>query len=82
MPNGKIGDHPITDILVHQRPVYGEEADNLVRKIAELCSPRELYEWWERELGWQADGEAAVGKARKRMDELQERARVSGWETR
>jgi hypothetical protein len=82
MPNGKIGDHPITDILVHKRPVYGDEADNLIRKIAELCSHRELSEWWEREIGWHANGEFALRKARLRVDELLNRARESGWETR
>jgi hypothetical protein len=55
MPNGKPGDHTLTDILVHKRNVYGQEADDLVRKIAELSSGRELDEWWEREVGWSPD---------------------------
>lgn len=36
MPNGKVGDHPLTDILVHGRRVYSERADNLIRQIVEL----------------------------------------------
>lgn len=36
MPNGKPGDHPLTDILVHGRRVYSEAADALVREIASL----------------------------------------------
>jgi hypothetical protein len=48
MPNGKPGDHPLTDILAHGAEVYGREADDLIRRIA-ACAARELYEWWERE---------------------------------
>ena len=36
MPNGKIGDHPLTDILVHGRLVYSDKADSLIRKIVDL----------------------------------------------
>jgi len=46
MPNGKPGDHPLTDIFVHKSEVYGREADELIGKIGELCSSRELDEWW------------------------------------
>jgi hypothetical protein len=52
MGNGKPGDHPLTDILVHNLDVYGGGPDELIRKIADLCSRRELDEWWNRELGW------------------------------
>lgn len=38
MPNGKPDDHPLTDILVHKLNVYGPEADDLIRKIAERDS--------------------------------------------
>ena len=36
MANGKPGDHPYTDIVVHGRRVYSELADDLVRRIADL----------------------------------------------
>jgi hypothetical protein len=52
MPNGKPGDHPLSDIFLHKIEVYGPEADELMRKIGALCSHRELEEWWEREIGW------------------------------
>ena len=80
--NGKPGDHPLTDLLVHNLEVYGPEADDLIRKIGELCSPRELDEWWEREIGWSADRASVLGKARARYEQLNKRARESGWETR
>jgi hypothetical protein len=36
MPDGKLGDHPITDIMVHERLVYSERADELIRRIVEM----------------------------------------------
>jgi hypothetical protein len=81
MANGKPGDHPLTDILVYGRRVYGREADDLIRKIRDLCSPRELDAWWEREIGWTGDRKLALRKARARHAELTKRARESGWET-
>ena len=82
MPNGKPGDHPLTDILVHKTQVYGPEADELIRKIGELCSSRELDEWWQREIAWSQDKELVLRKARARYDELLRRAREGGWEGR
>jgi len=79
--NGKPGDHPLTDILVHKHDVYGREADELIRKIGRLCSRRELDEWWEREIGWSKDPALALRKARTRHLELVKRAKESGWET-
>jgi hypothetical protein len=37
MPNGKPGDHPYTDIVVHGLRVYSATADALVREIATLA---------------------------------------------
>ena len=82
MPNGKPGDHPLNDILVHHLNVYGEEADTMIRKIADLSSRRELEEWWTREIGWSPDPGLIVAKARGRLAELVKRAKDSGWETR
>lgn len=33
MPNGKPGDHPITDIVKHKIPTYTAEIDELVCKL-------------------------------------------------
>jgi hypothetical protein len=46
MPNGKPGDHPLTDILVHHRDVYSPLAARLIREIAELADEK-----CRRELG-------------------------------
>ena len=82
MPNGKPGDHPLNDILVHHLNVYGEEADAMIRKIADLSNRRELEEWWTREIGWSPDTGLIVAKTRGCLDELLKRAKDSGWETR
>ena len=36
MPNGKIGDHPYTDVMIHGREVYSSLASSLIREIATL----------------------------------------------
>jgi hypothetical protein len=80
MPNGKPGDHPLTDVLTNNVEVYGREADELIRKISGLCSSRELDEWWEREVGWSQDKEMVLRKAKARYEALLGRAREGGWE--
>ena len=40
MPNGKPGDHPYTDIVIHGLAVYSRVADALVREIATLADER------------------------------------------
>lgn len=79
--NGKPGDHPLTDLLAYRQEVYGRETDELIRRIAALCSPRELGEWWDREIAWSKDLELVSRKARARHAELVKRAKESGWET-
>jgi hypothetical protein len=66
MANGKPEDHPLTDILAYKIEVYGQEADDLIRKIGSLCSQRELDEWWQREIGWAQDKDMALRKAKAR----------------
>ncbi len=80
MPNGTVGDHPLTDILFHKVEVYGRDADELIRKISGLCSRRELYEWWDREIDWSKDTPLVLSKAKSRLTELLLRAKESGWE--
>ena len=69
-----------TDILFYNREVYGQEADTLVRKIRELCSERELYEWWDKEIHWSGDRTLVLCKAQIYFKELSRRAKESGWE--
>jgi hypothetical protein len=75
MPNGTAGDHPLTDILFHKVEVYGRDADDLIRKISELSSRRELEEWWDREIAWSVDTHLVLSKAKSRLGELLQRAK-------
>jgi hypothetical protein len=79
--NGKSGDHPLTDLLHYELEVYGAEADAILRRIAELSSRRELESWWETAIGWSPDMAAVLPAARRRLQELEQRAKDSGWET-
>jgi hypothetical protein len=36
MPNGKPGDHPFTDMMLHGKRVYSAKADELIRGVAKL----------------------------------------------
>lgn len=80
MANGRPGDHPLTDLLLHNQEVYGEPADDLIKKISKLASRRELVEWWEREIGWTPDRDVACAKAEAEYQRLAARAGDSGWE--
>jgi hypothetical protein len=80
MAAGGPGDHPLSDITSWGRQAYGEPADGLIREIARLCSRRELYEWWEREIGWTATAALAAAKSATRYEELLLLAKQSGWE--
>jgi len=42
MPNGKSGDHPLTDILIHGMSVYSEEIDALISEIVDLGGRSEI----------------------------------------
>lgn len=44
MPNGRPGDHPVTDILVHGMSVFSPEVDELVRRLARLVPRQRLGE--------------------------------------
>ena len=52
MPNGKPGDHPLTDIVVHNIEVFGSEIDDKVRRIHAASPPAvrghldALLYWW------------------------------------
>jgi hypothetical protein len=51
MPNGKPGDHPLTDILVHKRRVFSRQIDETIREIDQLGGRREILDritWFPR----------------------------------
>jgi hypothetical protein len=79
MPDGKPGDHPLTDILLFKIETYGPEADEAIRSVSELSSRRELYEWWNEAINWSTDRDLVLRKAQERFMELIQRSNQSGW---
>jgi hypothetical protein len=73
------GEHPLSDILIHGREVYGPEADELIRGISEFSSKYELYEWWNSEIKGSTDRAEIASKAEARFQELFQRSNMSGW---
>lgn len=70
MPNGKPGDHPITDLFVHNHDVYGNEADKIIKDIAKIIGRKQTEDWLEKEIGWSNDKEAILEKCRKKLNEV------------
>jgi hypothetical protein len=79
MAGEKPGEHPLSDILIHRREVYGPDVDELIRGISEFSSKYELYEWWNREINWSTDRAEVERKAEARFQELFQRSNMSGW---
>ena len=42
MANGRRGDHPLTDIILHGLRVYSERADRLIREIVHVGGREEI----------------------------------------
>jgi hypothetical protein len=78
-PPGNKKRHPLDDIFTWKLPVYGDEADKLIRKIAALSTGLETIEWWEKNIGWTTGPEGALSQAKIRYEEVLKRARDSGW---
>jgi hypothetical protein len=82
MPNGKVSDHPLTDILVHELRVYSECVDNLVREIAKLGGRDEIADMLIGEFN--DFGKPDVPKLERILTEIRDRlrqqARDRGWE--
>jgi len=80
MAAGGPGDHPLTDVINYDIGVYGKVADDLLRNLAPLMSQRELWEWWEEEIGWECSPENALIKISEQFAAAKSRAKHSGWE--
>jgi hypothetical protein len=79
MPNGKPGDHPLSDILSHGLPTYGPEIDGLIREIDALEGPNgtALADAELQEILFRAETDSALLE-RLRARLLQIRAHLRG----
>ncbi|MCK9614269.1 MAG: hypothetical protein M0R48_02050 [Candidatus Omnitrophica bacterium] len=78
MANGKHGDHPLTDILIHKVPVFSTSIDKLITEIARFIPNyklREMFNWFsppplpefEKQL-------------KEVLDKARQEAKEKGWE--
>ncbi len=66
MPNGKPGDHPLTDITVHRMATFSEEADDLVRELVERAPDAD---WWSfLHSLYEKDGSFRVAGSDRQLD--------------
>ena len=77
--NGKPGDHPITDIMVHQIAVFGEPVDSQLRQLGELMSYQRLCDWFD--LHSSKSPEELQPLVAAKLQELRQDAQERGWET-
>lgn len=73
MPNGKPGDRPDTDVLIHDIDVYTEEVNELIREVASLggdeaISDLEMY----TRYGWNPSDEK-LRELRERLEQKREK---------
>lgn len=85
MPNGKQGDHPLTDILHHRLEVYSAEADSLIKAVVKLADEktyRELSNRLNREYNpyMHPDVTKLVRELVELRDKLAQEARQRGFE--
>jgi hypothetical protein len=85
MPNGKIGDHPYTDIVHHGLDTYSPVAAALVREIAVLADERTRQELRDLLMGdFNEHFNPDVPKLEKLLTEMRARlkakARARGYE--
>lgn len=45
MPNGRPGDHPITDIVIHHIETYSKRADDFIRDLDIVLSKKFLWDF-------------------------------------
>lgn len=78
MPNGKPGDHPITDILIHHRRMFSATIDSLIEEIVRLGGRKEM------EASFNLLAPPPLPEFEKSLREMHERflkdAKQRGWE--
>lgn len=86
MANGKIGDHPYTDIVNYRREVYSATASALVREIDRLADDRTRRDLADRLLTqYNEYGHPDVAALERELTSLRDRLRADaasrGWES-
>jgi hypothetical protein len=77
MANGKPGDHPLTDILIHRIPVFAPDIDDMIREIDQLGGRREILDRIDWFSPLPTDFEDQI---RTSVVQLRQLRREQGWE--
>jgi hypothetical protein len=80
MPNGKPGDHQITDQMIHHRSVYVEPLDTQLRQLGELMSYHRLCDWFGQGRYWTTAKEDLEPIVAAKLETVKRDARDRGWE--
>lgn len=80
MPNGKPGDHPITDLMIHHLSVYGEPLDTKLRQLGELMSYDRLCDWFHEQRHWTTPKAQLQPIVAAKLKQLRRDAKDRGWE--
>jgi hypothetical protein len=79
MSNGKPGDHPITDVWIHNRVVFGDPWDGELRQIVELLGYDRAHQWFNAECWSKPERELRLAVSKK-LVALRQEALDRGWE--
>ena len=78
MANGKPGDHPRTDLTVHNLAVFGEPTDGILKKIIRLMGQHRFDDWFNSL--WNKSQQEIAEAARAKLQEVETDARARGWD--
>ncbi|MBN1780087.1 hypothetical protein JW948_03110 [bacterium] len=78
MPNGKPGDHPRTDLIIHNMKVYGEPTDSILRKLIGHMGQHKFDEWFNPI--WPKSPEDIAREAGEKLETVESDARSRGFE--
>ncbi len=64
--NGKPGDHPLTDVLIHNLVVFGDPWDDELREIVHLMGTERTNDWFNSECSSRPDNQIRFAISKKR----------------
>ena len=78
MPNGKPGDHPRTDLTIHNMVVYGKPTDGILKRLIKLMGQHRFDDWFNPI--WNKSKEEIAEAAKAELVIVEKDARHRGWE--
>jgi hypothetical protein len=64
--NGKPGDHPLTNVLIHTLVVFGDPWDDELREIVQLLGTERAHDWFNAECWSKPDNQIRFAISKKR----------------